>query len=177
MVVTSPVPLYLAKILALALKMVKALAVWRDIFFAAAKLYMAVCTILGQLTHLSGLSGLKERLMALTSSCRANGEIIITSGDRLTVDNAGAFSGLVREALDASRSVAVEFEPEVEIDITGVQILCSACKNAAAGGNSFSYHGPLPPSLADIIIACGAERHAACRHNNDFNCIWFGGAK
>ncbi len=115
--------------------------------------------------------------MALNSSCRENGEIIITSGGRLTVENAAAFSQLLRDALEASKSVAVEFEPEVEIDITGVQIICSACKSAAAGGKDFMYHGPQPRGLADIIIACGAERHAACKHNNDSTCIWFGGAK
>ena len=115
--------------------------------------------------------------MALNSSCRENGEIIITSGDRLTVENAAVFLQLVREALEASASVAVEFEPEAEIDITGVQILCSACKSAAAGGKSFSYHGPQPQGLADTVSACGAERHAVCKHNNDSNCIWFGGAK
>lgn len=115
--------------------------------------------------------------MPLNSSYRENGEIVIISGDRLTIENAVDFARLVREALDAAKNVAVEFEAAVEMDITGVQILCSACKSAAAGGKTFSYHGPQPQALADIIIASGAERHAACKHNNDSTCIWFGGAK
>lgn len=113
--------------------------------------------------------------MPLNSSCRENGEIIITSGDRLTIENAADFSRIIRESLDSSKNVAVEFEPSVELDITGVQVLCSACKSAAAGGNSFSYHGPQPKALAEIIISSGAERHAVCKHNNDSTCIWFGG--
>lgn len=113
--------------------------------------------------------------MPLNSSCRENGEIIITSGDRLTIENAADFSRIIRESLDSSKNVAVEFEPSVELDITGVQVLCSACKSAAAGGKSFSYHGPQPKALAEIIISSGAERHAVCKHNNDSTCIWFGG--
>lgn len=114
--------------------------------------------------------------MPLNSSIRETGEIIITSGARLTIENAADFSRIVREALEASKKVAIEFEPTVEIDITGVQILCSACKSAAAAGSSFSYHGPQPSALANVIISSGAERHAVCKHNNDSTCIWFGGA-
>ena len=115
--------------------------------------------------------------MALNSSYRENGDIIITSGDRLTIETAAEFARLVREALEASKNVAVEFEPALEIDITGLQILCSACKTAASVGQTFSYHGPQPEALAALISASGAERHALCKHNNNSTCIWFGGAK
>ena len=115
--------------------------------------------------------------MPLNSSVRENGEIIITSGDRLTIENAADFTKLVREALAEHSNVLVEFEAAVEFDITGLQILCSACKSAAAAGKSFTYRGSQPQGLADIIAASGAERHAACKHNNDSACIWFGGVK
>jgi anti-anti-sigma regulatory factor len=115
--------------------------------------------------------------MLLNSSVRENGEIIITSGDRLTIETGAAFSSIIREALETSAIVEIEFEPTVEIDITGMQILCSACKSAAQSGKTFSFHGPQPQALADIISSSGAERHAACKYNNKSTCIWFGGAK
>lgn len=114
--------------------------------------------------------------MPLNSSVRENGEIIVTSGDRLTIENAAEFARIVREALEASKSVAIEFESAVEIDITGVQVICSACKSAALGDKTFSYHGLQPQALSGIITSSGAERHAVCKHNNDSTCIWFGGA-
>lgn len=114
--------------------------------------------------------------MPLNSSVRENGEIIITSGDRLTIETAGDFSRILREALETSNNVVIEFEPAVEIDITGVQILCSACKSAAQSGKTFSYHGLQPPALTEIITCSGAERHVVCKHNNNSTCIWFGGA-
>lgn len=114
--------------------------------------------------------------MPLNSSVRENGEVIVTSGERLTIETAGEFSRVVREALEVSKDVALEFEPAVEIDLTGVQILCSACKSASRSGKTFSYHGPQPSALAAIITSSGAERHAVCRHNNGSTCIWFGGA-
>lgn len=113
--------------------------------------------------------------MALNSSWRENGEINITSGDRLTIENAADFARILREALEASNNVSIELEPTVEIDITGVQILCSACKSAATGGRSFSCKGPRPQGLADMIAVSGAERNALCKHNDNSSCIWFGG--
>lgn len=112
--------------------------------------------------------------MPLNASIRENGEIIITSGDRLTIETAAEFSRIIREALDASLYVALEFEPDVAIDLTGMQIICSACRSAAETGKTFSYHGSHPQALAEIISNCGAERHALCKHNNDSSCIWFG---
>jgi len=115
--------------------------------------------------------------MPLNSSVHENGEVIINSGDRLTIETAADFTQLTREALGASNKVAIQFEAAVEIDITGVQIICAACKSAAAGGKSFSQHGLQPPGLAEIIAASGAERRTVCKHNNDSSCVWFGGAK
>lgn len=114
--------------------------------------------------------------MQLNSSVRENGEIIITSGDRLTIENATEFAHILSESLASASVVVLEFEPAVEIDISGMQIICSACKSAAAGGKVFSYHGLQPQALATLIASSGAERHAVCKHNNDSTCIWFGGA-
>lgn len=114
--------------------------------------------------------------MPLNSSVRENGEIIVTSGDRLTIENSAEFSRIIREALEVSHHVAVEFSPAVEIDITGLQILCSACKSAANSGKIFLYQGLQPQALTDIITSSGSERRAVCKHNNDSTCIWFGGA-
>ncbi|MDD2272767.1 MAG: STAS domain-containing protein [Desulfuromonadaceae bacterium] len=113
--------------------------------------------------------------MPLNSSVRENGDIIVTSGTSLTIEHAAEFSRILREALEASGTVMLEFEPEVEIDITGVQVLCSACKNAAESGKVFSYHGPRPQAMTDIITSSGAERNSVCKHNNNSTCIWFGG--
>ena len=114
--------------------------------------------------------------MPLNSSVRETGEIIVTSGSSLTIETAAEFSRIVREALAASNSVAVEFEPAVEFDITGLQILCSACKSAARSGKTFTYRGLKPQALTDLIATSGAERHVACKHNNNTTCDWFGGA-
>lgn len=114
--------------------------------------------------------------MPLNSFVRENGDTIVTSGERLTIENASEFARIVDEALNTSHHVAIEFESSVELDITAVQILCAACKSAADSGRIFSFQGQQPQALTDIINSCGAERHSFCKQNNNSTCIWFGGA-
>jgi len=114
--------------------------------------------------------------MPLNSSIHENDEMVITSGDSLTIENVAEFSRIACEALDAAHVVTIEFKPDVAIDITGVQLLCSACKSASAVGKVFTYRGSQPHALANIITVSGAERNDACKYNNDSSCFWFGGA-
>lgn len=113
--------------------------------------------------------------MQLSSSNDENGRIVIHSGDRLNIENAEEFAGLVRDALGKSSQVAVRFDADVRMDITALQILCSACKTAAAQNKTFCYEGPQPEALHTLVAESGAHRHAICRHNNSASCIWFGG--
>lgn len=114
--------------------------------------------------------------MQLNSSICENGDVIVASGGSLTIETSAEFSRIVREALEMSENVLIEFDPAVKVDITGVQILCSACKSAAQSGKTFSFIGRQPQALADMIAASGAERHTFCKHNNNNTCNWFGGA-
>jgi hypothetical protein len=107
--------------------------------------------------------------------CRDDGSIRITSGERLTIDQAAAFALCIREALVVAKRVEVEFAAECSVDVTALQTLCSACKTAAAAGKSLVCHGSEPLSLRQLIAAAGAMRPGPCRHNNGNPCPWFGG--
>jgi len=115
----------------------------------------------------------------LSSSVQEDGSILINSGPRLTIENTIEFARLIREGLaDAkSKSVAVQFDPDLEVDITALQVLCSACKTAATMGKAFSCQGERPKALTELVAAAGAERHGGCKQNNDGPCLWFGGGK
>ncbi|RJX26206.1 MAG: hypothetical protein C4531_16010 [Desulfurivibrio sp.] len=111
----------------------------------------------------------------LSSTSREDGSIIISSGKRLTIETAADFTQRIQKALSSAVSVAVTFDAGVEVDITALQVLCSACKTAAAEeGKTFSYCGELPRALVDLITTCGAGFHGLCKQNNSRICIWFG---
>lgn len=113
----------------------------------------------------------------LGSSRQEGGEVLITSGGRLTIEETTEFAKLIRTGLAEAKGVAVRFASELEADITVLQVLCSACKTAAAEGKTFSCHGAIPKALVDLVAAAGAERHGVCKQNNDGLCSWFGGGE
>lgn len=111
------------------------------------------------------------------STYRADGGITISSGKRLSIENAADFGRCVRTALATAQTVTLEFDPEVEVDISILQTLCSACKTAAAEHKTLTYQGSDPASLRQLIVTAGAERLGPCRHNNGNPCQWFGGKR
>jgi hypothetical protein len=102
--------------------------------------------------------------------------LILDSPAQLTIETIGDFAAKIRAALSERTAVALRFSAEVELDITALQLLCSACKTAGEAGKSFSYHGPLPQALLSLAAASGAERHDKCPIDSS-NCFRkFGGS-
>lgn len=113
--------------------------------------------------------------MPLSRVVHENGNITVRSGERLTIENADELRQVLIESFGQSGHVTICFDPALELDITALQIICSACKTAARNNSVFVYEGALPEGLAALVTTCGAERHSACKYNNDSTCIWFGG--
>jgi anti-anti-sigma regulatory factor len=88
--------------------------------------------------------------------------LILDSPAQLTIETIGDFAAKVRTAISERTAVAIRFPATVELDITALQLFCSACKTAGEAGKSFSYHGPLPEALLSLTAASGAERHDRC---------------
>ena len=72
--------------------------------------------------------------------------------------------------------MVIEFEPGVEMDITALQVFCSACKTADGRGETV-YHiaNRFPRRCIDLAVAAGSERHDHCKNNNPSCFRQFGG--
>lgn len=102
------------------------------------------------------------------SSPGSETERIINSGDRLTIETIADFAQLISQGLKEVGSVVIEFKPDVELDITALQVFCAACKKATAEGKKFIHRGPLPKALSELVQAVGAVRHEPCENDNNF---------
>jgi len=92
--------------------------------------------------------------------------LTINVGSRLSIETIADFAQQIRTGLNEADEVLVAFEPDVEIDVTALQVFCAACKTAAAEGKHFACSSPLPRSLRDLIAATGSERHEHCSVNS-----------
>jgi hypothetical protein len=93
-------------------------------------------------------------------------EKVIGSGEKLTIETTADFAERIRNGLAEAKTVAIEFEPEVQLDVTALQLFCSACMTATAEGKNFIYRGSLPKALLDLAAAAGVEKHGYCKNNN-----------
>jgi anti-anti-sigma regulatory factor len=114
--------------------------------------------------------------MEHVTTIQQNNEKVIGSGERLTIETITDYVQLIRAGLGEADTVILEFDPGVEMDITGLQVLCSACKTAAASGKRCIHRGPTPRALIELAAAAGAERHKPCAIPNDSCFRRFGGA-
>jgi len=104
-------------------------------------------------------------------------ECVINSGDRLTIETIADFIARIRTVMTEATTVVVEFQADVEIDITALQVFCSACKMATAEGKRFIHRGQAPQALLALSAAAGAERHEHCINKNIACFRQFGGSE
>lgn len=111
-----------------------------------------------------------------STSAVPDDERVISTTNRLTIETVADCGQRIRQALTEATTVVIAFEPEMEIDITALQLLCSACATAAAEGKRCLYRGRPPRALLDLLTAAGAERHQHCSKNTNTSCFrHFGG--
>ena len=104
-------------------------------------------------------------------------ELVINSGDRLTIETIADFVQQIRSGFAEAATVVLEFRENVEMDITALQVFCSACQTASAAGKKFIYREPLPTTLTRLATAAGSERHDHCKNDNPACFRKFGGVQ
>jgi len=94
---------------------------------------------------------------------------------RLAIDTAPELLALLQAQLPAANRTKLDVTSLAEVDLAGMQLICSACRTALESGHSFNFSGSLSPCVQEAIIAVGLQRHATCKHNTDQPCLWCGG--
>lgn len=96
------------------------------------------------------------------NSSRQAREGVIRIGPRLTIETVSDYGQRLRQLLAENDTVGIVFEPEVEMDITALQLFCSASATAAGAGKRLVCRGPLPASLIDLAIGAGVQCRERC---------------
>lgn len=105
----------------------------------------------------------------------APAERVVICGEKLTIETIGDFAREVQQAIGEAETVVVEFPETVEVDVTALQLFCSACTTATSSGKRFIHRGTLPQALLALAAAAGSERKEHCKNNNTACFRKFGG--
>ncbi len=79
------------------------------------------------------------------------------------------------DAFSASDSVVLDLQGVTEIDLTGLQLICSAHISSITKGKGFSVKFPADESITNVAGDAGFGRHKGCAGDVNHTCIWTGG--
>jgi len=103
--------------------------------------------------------------------------VTVAVGGELTIERSGEFRQTLTDALAGAQHVVLDVGQLHDIDIPALQLICSACKTAVASNKMFTFAGPPPDCLMELINGIGVSQNGPCSQNGNASCIWFGGMK
>lgn len=114
--------------------------------------------------------------LTLTHSTSSDGSTLnISAAGRLAIDTAPALHSLLLEQSSQAANIQLDLSAVDEIDLVGMQLICSACRTALDAQKHFNFSGCMAPEVKKAIDTVGLQRQSTCKHNADLPCIWCGG--
>jgi ABC-type transporter Mla MlaB component len=101
--------------------------------------------------------------------------LTVTAAGKLAIDTATELHQLLLDQISIVRKIQLDLSGIHEIDLAGMQLICSACRTSLDDKKSFNFSGCMPATVKTAITAIGLQRQSACKHNADLPCIWCGG--
>jgi anti-anti-sigma regulatory factor len=108
----------------------------------------------------------------VTESQKA-GEVVL--GGSLTIENASAIRTKLIATLLREDNIVLCIEADASVDVSFLQILCSAHRTAPKLGKSFTVRYLDPEKFLLTVENAGYTRKRGCARDRGGNCLWVGG--
>jgi anti-anti-sigma regulatory factor len=109
--------------------------------------------------------------MNATFKQSGNKGFITLEGD-LTLPNAEALKGICIKALLDADDVSIAMENVQNVDLSCLQLFCSAHRSAVRIKKHFAFSGSPPPAMRNAAKAAGYARLKGCKLDCEKSCLW-----
>jgi len=109
--------------------------------------------------------------MSATFKQSGNSGVLTLAGE-LTLPHAEELKKALLRALLETDDVSIDFGSVQEVDVSCLQLVCSARRSAARLKKRVSLGGCLPPVVKEAAEAAGYARLKGCKLDCDKSCIW-----
>jgi anti-anti-sigma regulatory factor len=92
----------------------------------------------------------------------------------LTLPNAAELKRILIKALINADAVMIQFDDVQELDLSCLQLLCSAHRSAVRLKKQIQFKGSLPKILQEMADAAGYLRLKGCQLDSEKSCFWIG---
>ncbi len=96
----------------------------------------------------------------------------VTLEGNLTVDRAEEMRMLFIKALIDADRVTVRIGKVTDVDLSCLQLLCSAHRSAARMNRHLVFDGDWPDPFRQAVLDAGYSRLTGCRLDKDNSCLW-----
>ena len=96
-------------------------------------------------------------------------------GETLTIETCTEFKQALSNALDTARQVVLDTRNLQQVDMTSLQLICSACRSASSRNSSFTFGDDVPDCIETLRTVVGANQSSPCNNKHAESCIWVGG--
>ncbi|HWR72770.1 MAG TPA: STAS domain-containing protein [Nitrospirota bacterium] len=103
------------------------------------------------------------------------GELVISGS--LTVDNAGRLRKALLDSIERHEDVGLDIAEDAVLDLSFLQLLCSAHRTAVAAKKSFKIRGTACLNMVKAVGESGYLRKTGCSRDRNGSCLWLSGRK
>ncbi|MFH0724820.1 MAG: STAS domain-containing protein [Pseudomonadota bacterium] len=100
---------------------------------------------------------------------------VLTLRGELTIARAEELKAALSESLQGAASVRIQLADVGAVDLSCLQLLCSAHRTAAVLGKSLTLEGEVPPMIRETMKYAGFTRQKGCAFSPHTNCLGCGG--
>ncbi len=101
--------------------------------------------------------------------------VVVTIAGSMTVLYAGELRERLLEAFEKAKKVTVDLCGVTDIDVAGLQLLCSAHRSSVSMNKTFIVIGGPDSAVWESADAAGQLRKMGCAFDICHTCIWMGG--
>jgi len=113
---------------------------------------------------------------SVSQSGTADNRVIQLAGS-MTIHYAAEIKEALLEAVNGSGKLTCIVENVSDIDLAGLQLLCSTHKACSMSGIPFAVEGLNGETLHKTIVEAGFVRHVGCQQDVKKSCLWVGGVE
>lgn len=99
---------------------------------------------------------------------------ILALNGKLTVDRAAELKKFLMKSMENANHVIIQIEKVTEVDISCLQLLCSAHRTFLNLNKNLVLNRPGNGIFTDTVKAAGYSRLKACNLSPDKSCFWTG---
>lgn len=111
-----------------------------------------------------------------SQSGTADNRVIQLAGS-MTIHFAAEIKDALLGAFNGSAKLTCIVEDISEIDLAGLQLLCSTHKACSIAGIPFAVEGLNGENVHKTIVEAGFIRHVGCQEDVSCSCLWVGGVE